>query len=346
MVDLLPHWQPVLKQPPAWSVLITQARSTLTITFPKRPNLEGNCYPRCTHGKTNVGQSNYSSQSKCASPEGGISNGDAQAIVTQLEPQVPPTMAVKKKSRILWNEEKEKRLMELYVHSSNDPSRGCARRLLEEWSLPRVLHHIKCSNEERVRLIKSRPKTTQVSNSDPQATAEVEESSLPNSPAQRGLEAREGDPYITTTAVVRTNRSSNRTSGRVRGGLHGFWPSGRVSEKSRPSLPPAIERYKLNREKYQMAWGSCGRQTMCSDQPMDERSETQNTLGGQLHGVCCSFNPAPPKISRVCSASQKKNAKGTPRQRWIRRQLRREFHTLGLKRLLSNREETLGKLRV
>ena len=43
---------------------------------------------------------------------------------------------------------------------------------------------------------------------------------------------------------------------------------------------------------------------------------------------------------------QKQNAKATPRQRWIRRQLRSEFHTLALKRLLSNREETLGKLRV
>ena len=54
---------------------------------------------------------------------------------------------------------------------------------------------------KRVRLIKSRPKTTQVSNSDLQATAEVEESYLPNSPAQRGLAAGEGGPYITTTAV-------------------------------------------------------------------------------------------------------------------------------------------------
>ena len=43
---------------------------------------------------------------------------------------------------------------------------------------------------------------------------------------------------------------------------------------------------------------------------------------------------------------QKKNAKATPKQRWIRRQLRREFHTLDLKHLLSNRDETLGKLRV
>ena len=54
-------------------------------------------------------------------------------------------MAVKKKSRILWNEEKEKRLMELYVHSSNDQSRGCARRLLEEWTLA-IPEHSTTSN--------------------------------------------------------------------------------------------------------------------------------------------------------------------------------------------------------
>ncbi len=92
--------------------------------------------------------------------------------------------------------------MELYVHSSNDPSRGCACRLLEEWTLA-FPEYSTTSNAlmKRVRLIKSRPKTTQVSNSDSQATAEVEESSLPNSPAQRGLVAGEGGPYITTTAV-------------------------------------------------------------------------------------------------------------------------------------------------
>ena len=61
-----------------------------------------------------------------------------------------------------------------------------------------------------------------------------------------------------------------------------------------------------------MAWGSCGRQATCSDQPMDERSETQNTLGGQLHGVCCSFNPATPKISRVCSAGTRATKREVP----------------------------------
>jgi len=109
-------------------------------------------------------------------------------------------MAVK--SRIHWNEEKEKRLVELYVLSSNDLSWGCARRLLEEWALA-FPEYSTTSNAlmKRVRLIKSRPKTTQVSNSDLQATAEVEDSSLPNSPAQRGLAAGEGGPYITTSAV-------------------------------------------------------------------------------------------------------------------------------------------------
>ena len=43
---------------------------------------------------------------------------------------------------------------------------------------------------------------------------------------------------------------------------------------------------------------------------------------------------------------QKQNAKATSRQRWIRQQLRREFHTLDLKHLVSNCEQTLGKVRV
>ena len=123
-------------------------------------------------------------------------------IVTRLEPLVPLTTVVKKKSRILWNEEKEKRLMELYVYSSSDPFRGCARRLLEEWTLA-FPEYSTTANAlmKRVRLIKSRPMTTQTSNSDLQATAEAEESSLPNSPAPQGLAAGEGGPDITTSAV-------------------------------------------------------------------------------------------------------------------------------------------------
>ena len=42
---------------------------------------------------------------------------------------------------------------------------------------------------------------TQMSNSDLQATAEAEETSFPSSPAPKGLAAREGSPYITTSAV-------------------------------------------------------------------------------------------------------------------------------------------------
>jgi len=57
--------------------------------------------------RKNVGQSNYNSQSKCASPKAGFSIGDAQVIVTWLELPVPLITAVNK-SKVLWNEEKEK----------------------------------------------------------------------------------------------------------------------------------------------------------------------------------------------------------------------------------------------
>ena len=55
----------------------------------------------------------------------------------------------------------------------------------------------------RVRLIKSRPTTAQMSNSDSQAAADVEESSLPNSPVPRGnfFESGEAGSNITTSAV-------------------------------------------------------------------------------------------------------------------------------------------------
>ena len=166
--------------------------------------------------------------------------------MTWLEPLVPPTMVVKKKNRILWNEEKEKRLMELYVYSSSDHSWGCARRLLEEWTLAFPEYSTTASAlMKRVRLIKSRPMTTQMSNSDSQATAEAEESSLPNSPAPKGLVAGESGPYITTFAVGSegepTGTPTARSTGRVRGSLHGFRPwSERVSGKSRPTLLPGI----------------------------------------------------------------------------------------------------------
>ena len=120
--------------------------------------------------RKNVGQFNHNSQSKCALPEGGLTIGDTQLIVTWLELPVSLTTVVKK-SRVPWNEE-EKRLMELYVHSSSDSSWGCARRLLEEWTLA-FPEYSTTANAlmKRVRLIKSRPKTAQASNS--QATAEV-----------------------------------------------------------------------------------------------------------------------------------------------------------------------------
>ena len=44
---LLPHWQPELKQSPAWSGLITHTRSILSITSIKKSNLEDDCNPRC-----------------------------------------------------------------------------------------------------------------------------------------------------------------------------------------------------------------------------------------------------------------------------------------------------------
>ena len=90
--------------------------------------------------------------------------------------------------------------MELYVHSSSDSSWGCVRRLLEEWTLA-FPEYSTTANVlmKRVKLIKSHPKTAQASNS--QATAEGEGSSLPNSPATRGLVAEESGPNITTSAV-------------------------------------------------------------------------------------------------------------------------------------------------
>ena len=55
---------------------------------------------------------------------------------------------------------------------------------------------------KKVRLIKSQPATAQTSNSDLQAAADVEESSLPNSPVPRGnFETGEGGSNITTSAV-------------------------------------------------------------------------------------------------------------------------------------------------
>ena len=86
--------------------------------FPKRSNLKGDCNPRCTRRMKNIRQSNYSSQSKCASPEGAQllkwrrtgdcdSVGSAGCINHCSEEDQDPGM--------------RKRIsdMELYVHSSN-----------------------------------------------------------------------------------------------------------------------------------------------------------------------------------------------------------------------------------
>ena len=61
-----------------------------------------------------------------------------------------------------------------------------------------------------------------------------------------------------------------------------------------------------------MEWGLRGQQKTCSNQQMDARSETQNTLGSELHGVCDSFYPATPKISRVCGEGTNEKKREVP----------------------------------
>ena len=95
--------------------------------------------------------------------------------------------------------------MELYVHSSVDLSWGCACRLYDEWTLA-YPEYSTTSNAVM--------KTAQASNSDSQATAEVEESSLPNCPVPQGLAAEEGGPNITTPAVG-SERGINRDYNRI-----------------------------------------------------------------------------------------------------------------------------------
>ena len=199
--------------------------------------------PRCTHGRENVGQSDYMPEPTCASPEDGSSNREAQAIVTWLEPPVLPGTPVKKKSRILSNEAKEKRLMELYEHSSSDPSRGCTRRLLELWTL-NFPEYSTTSNAlmKRVRLIKSRPVTMQTSSSGSEATAEVEESSLPNPPvSRRTIETGGGE--IPTSQLQRW--------GRV--GTHqGRNQCPRVSQRRNPWIPTPIWMRKVEHHYHQL----------------------------------------------------------------------------------------------
>ena len=196
-------------------------------------NLQGDSNPRCTHGRENVGQSNYMPEPMCALPEGGSSNEEAQAIVARLEPPVLPGTPVKKKSRILWNEAKEKWLMELYKHSSSDPSWGCARRLLKLWTL-NFPEYSTTSNAlmKRVRLIKSRPVKAQTSSSGLEATAEVEDSSLPNPPVPRGtIEPGGESPNITTSAVGNDGDPSGEKPA----------PQGEPKEESMDSAPDLDE---------------------------------------------------------------------------------------------------------
>ena len=338
---------------------------------------EGDDNPRCTHGRDNVGQSNYVPENTCASPAGVSSMGQVQVILTRLEPSVLPGTAVKKKSRILWNKEKEKRLMELYERSNSDPSRGCARRLLEAWTLT-YPEYSTTSNAlmKRVRLIKSRPETAQSSNSDSQATAEVEESSLPNSPVPRGSrEAGEGGPNITTSAVgtdgdpvgvppepqgeseeesmdsdpdldeiVRKVDHHYRQLLRdtnLRGRRSTKWAGVRVDGRQRA----AINQW-MRGVKPKTPWEvNCMVYAAASILRPQKSPESASHVQGKRKEKCLRFRRLIAWLD-VEIARQKQNAKATPRQRWIRRQLRREFHTLALKRLLSNREETLGKLRV
>ena len=83
--------------------------------------------------------------------------GKAQVILIRLEPLVLPGTAARKKSRILWNTEKEKRLIRLYEFSSVDSSRGCAMGLLGLWTLnyPEYPTTSDALLMKRMRLIKS-----------------------------------------------------------------------------------------------------------------------------------------------------------------------------------------------
>ena len=81
--------------------------------------------------------------------------------------------------------------------------RSCVWRLLELWTLS-FPEYSTTSDAlmKRVRLNKSRPVTMQTSSSGLDATAEVEKSSLLNSPVPRGaIETEGGSPNITTSAV-------------------------------------------------------------------------------------------------------------------------------------------------
>ena len=81
--------------------------------------------------------------------------------------------------------------MEHYVRSSSDPSQDCVLTLLEMGTLAFPEY----SNTANA--LMKRARLTKASNSDSQTTAEVEESSLRNSVAPKGVAAGEGGPNIT-----------------------------------------------------------------------------------------------------------------------------------------------------
>ena len=103
----LPGWLPALKHPPVRVGLIPHHGSITEITFNQGILFQGDLNPRCTQGGQNAGQSSYVPNPMRASPEGGLSMGEAQVILTRLEPSVLPGTAARKKSRILWNTEGE-----------------------------------------------------------------------------------------------------------------------------------------------------------------------------------------------------------------------------------------------
>ena len=135
----------------------------------------------------------------CASPEGGLSVGEAQVILTRLKPLVLPGTATRKKSRIVWNTEKEKPLQ----FSSVDLSQGCDTGLLGLWTL-NYLEYPTTSNAlmKRVRLIKSQPEIAQPPISGSQASSECEENSVPSSPAPRGIETRANDKKVKDSMIA------------------------------------------------------------------------------------------------------------------------------------------------
>lgn len=62
------------------------------------------------------------------------------------------------------------------------------------------------------------------------------------------------------------------------------------SEEDSMDSNPSLEMIEVDQPYRQLLkeTNPVGRQTVCSDQAVDARSETQNTVGSQLHCVCCN----------------------------------------------------------